>query len=272
MSGAAMDGGRAGWVPSPLIAASLALHAVAAASLLIAPAGWPWALGAVIADQILLTTLGMLPRSAWLGPNWTRLPAAGAGCVALTIDDGPDPVVTPRVLDILERYGAHATFFCIGEKVRRHPELCREMLRRGHAIENHGEHHYWHLALFGPRWLRREIEAGSESIAAVAGEAPRFFRPTAGLRSPLLDPVLARCGLRLASWTRRGFDTRRGDAATVLARLRRGLVERDILLLHDGNAAAGADGLPLILAVLPPLLETLAAARLRTVTLRSLLP
>jgi peptidoglycan/xylan/chitin deacetylase (PgdA/CDA1 family) len=87
------------------------------------------------------------------------------------------------------------------------------------------------------------------------------------LRNPFLEPVLHRLGLSLVSWTRRGFDTREGDPAKVMARLGRNLQARDILLLHDGNAARTPDGTPVLLEVLPLLLERLHAGGLRSVTL-----
>jgi peptidoglycan/xylan/chitin deacetylase (PgdA/CDA1 family) len=93
----------------------------------------------------------------------------------------------------------------------------------------------------------------------------------AGLRSPFLDPVLSRLGLRLASWTRRGFDTVTARAETVLDKLTRGLGAGDILLLHDGHAALTCNGVPVILEVLPRLLDSLAAAKLTPVTLRGAL-
>ena len=87
---------------SPLIKASVVLHATAAAAVLARPSWWPLALGAVITDHLLLTATGLWPRSSWLGSNWTRLPAAAAAKqhVAITIDDGPDPAVTPQVLAV----------------------------------------------------------------------------------------------------------------------------------------------------------------------------
>ena len=101
----------------------------------------------------------------------------------------------------------------------------------------------------------------------VTGQRPSCFRAPAGLRNPFLEPVLHRLGLSLVSWTRRGFDTREGDAQRVLARLTRGLAAGDILLLHDGNAARTARGEPVLLEVLPLLLERLRADGLRAVTL-----
>ncbi|OYV42418.1 MAG: polysaccharide deacetylase family protein, partial [Burkholderiales bacterium 21-58-4] len=107
-----------------------------------------------------------------------------------------------------------------------------------------------------------------DTLTAITGQRPLFFRAPAGLRNPLLDPVLARLGLRLASWSARGFDTRIGDAERVKDRLLRGLRTGAILLLHDGNAARTREGIPVILEVLPTVLAAAKAADLRFVTLR----
>ncbi len=259
--------------PSALIRGSLALHVAAAGAVLARPPLWPWALSAVVADHLLLTAAGLWPRSRLLGPNLTRLPGAqrrgGAPAVALTIDDGPDPDVTPRVLALLAAHGARVTFFCIGERVERHPALAREMVGGGHDIENHSQRHLHHFSLLGPRALAGEVRRAQESIEAATGQVPRFFRAPAGLRNPFLEPVLARAGLRLVSWTRRGFDTVSGRTESVLGRLTHRLTDGDILLLHDGHAARTAGGSPVILEVLPRLLAALEAAQLSPVTLRA---
>jgi peptidoglycan/xylan/chitin deacetylase (PgdA/CDA1 family) len=261
------------WRMPLLVRITLALHAIAAAALLLYPQQWRWVLAGIVLNHALLTAAGLWPRSTWLGANWTRLPAASAARneIALTIDDGPDPEVTPRVLDLLDRHGARATFFCIGQRARRHPELCREIVARGHAVENHSEHHRHNFSLLGMRGFACEIEAGQETLRAITGRTPQFFRAPAGLRNPFLDPVLARLGLRLAAWTRRGFDTRTGDAAQVVRRLIGDVRAGSILLLHDGNCARTADGEPVILAVLPALLDAGHAAGLRFVTLSTAL-
>ena len=159
--------------------------------------------------------LGLWPRSHALGSNWTRLPARAAarGEVGITIDDGPDPEITPQVLAILAEHGARATFFCIGERVEQFPLLARACVAQGHAVENHSQRHRHHFALYESLGAcARELQQAQRSIERVCGVPPRFFRAPAGLRSPLLDPVLRRLGLQLASWTRRGFDTVNGDA------------------------------------------------------------
>ena len=261
------------WQPTLLIRASIALHLLALIVVIAEPARWPWALCAVLANHALFTLAGLWPRSKWLGPNWTQLPAAAAAKngIALTIDDGPDPIVTPQVLDMLDRYAAQATFFCVGEKAARYPDLCREIVRRGHAVENHSQHHRHNFALMGRSGFMRELQAAQDTLTTITGQRPLFFRAPAGLRNPLLDPVLARLGLRLASWSARGFDTRIGDVARVTNRLLRGLRAGAILLLHDGNAARTPDGIPVILKVLPAVLAAARAANLRFVTLRQAL-
>lgn len=258
------------WRPSPLVAGSFVLHGAALLALAAQPAWWPQLLALLALDHAVLTVCGLLPRSHWLGPNLTRLPAAAAarGEIAITIDDGPDPDVTPAVLDLLDRHQVRATFFCIGRRAQRHPELCREIVRRGHAVENHGQHHRHNFSLMGPGGLRRELLQAQDTLTAITGQRPGFFRAPAGLRNPLLDPLLPGLGLRLASWTRRGFDTRTGDADLLLRRLVKGLRAGDILMLHDGNAARTPAGQPVILQVLPRLLERVAAAGLHPVTLR----
>jgi peptidoglycan/xylan/chitin deacetylase (PgdA/CDA1 family) len=257
------------WRPSPVIAASMGLHGLAAAALLVRPELWAWAAGAIAANHAVLTTLGMLPRSALLGPNLRRLPEAAArrGEIAITFDDGPDAEVTPRVLEVLEAYGVRASFFCIAAQAARHPQLCREIVRRGHAVENHSRGHSYAFAARGMRAMRRDIAHAQAMLAELSGKSPRFFRPPAGLRNPFLDPVLHGLGLKLVSWTRRGFDTRRCDAGEVAARLLDGFAAGDILLLHDGNCALTAAGRPVVLEVLPRVLEAAQAKGLRAVPL-----
>jgi len=251
------------------VKASLAWHAGAAVGALAVPAAWPWALGAAAANHAFLIAGGLWPRSRWLGSNWTRLPDAAAARreVAITIDDGPDPEVTPAVLDLLDGQGARATFFCIAEHARAQRALCREIAARGHSVQNHSDRHPHSFSFLGPRAIAREIASAQDTIADITGEPPRFFRAPAGLRNPFLEPVLQRLDLQLVSWTRRGFDTVRSDPAAMLERLAGRLRAGDILLAHDGHAARTNDGVPLIVAVLPALLDRVRALDLVAVTL-----
>ncbi|HSQ73516.1 MAG TPA: polysaccharide deacetylase family protein, partial [Rubrivivax sp.] len=178
----------------------------------------------------------------------------------------------PLVLDLLAQEGVRATFFCIAAQAREHPALVRRIVAAGHSVQNHTLHHRHHFSLLGPRGLEREIGDAPKLLADLTGQHPHCFRAPAGLRNPLLDPVLHRLGLHLVSWTRRGYDTRTRDAGRVLARLARGLAGGDILLLHDGHASRTPAGRPVRLEVLPPLLARCRAAGLRPVTLDQVLP
>jgi peptidoglycan/xylan/chitin deacetylase (PgdA/CDA1 family) len=245
----------------------VALHAAALAALAFAPGRWPAIAATILADHVLLAAIGMTPRSSLLGPNLTRLPPAAArrGEVALTFDDGPDPEVTPRVLDLLAERGARATFFAVGRRVEAHPDLAAEAARQGHLVENHSHSHPAAFSMYPSPALRREVSQAQETIEATTGRRPRLFRAPAGLRSPLLEPVLHRAGLALASWTRRGFDTVLRDPDQVARRLLANLASGDVLLLHDGRSARTGEGQPVVLEVLPRVLDELDARGLRAV-------
>ena len=144
-------------------------------------------------------------------------------------------------------------------------------MRRGHAVENHSQHHRHHFSLLGRTGITRELQAAQDTLTRITGQRPLFFRAPAGLRNPFLDPVLTQLGLQLASWSARGFDTRVGDAERVKNKLLHGLRAGAILLLHDGNAARTPDDIPVILEVLPAIFAAAAAANLRFVTLRAAL-
>ena len=267
---------QAPWRATLFIKLSVALHALVLVSLVVAPDLWLWALAVVVVNHLVIAATGLWPRSNWLGPNWTQLPHAAANRneIALPIDDGPDPVVTPQVLDILDRFHVKATFFCIGKRAVQYPELCREIVLRGHAVENHSQQHRHNFSLLGMGGFAREIQAAQDTLFSITGIHPKFFRAPAGLRNPFLDPVLNRLGLRLASWSVRGFDTQLKDAEKVKNKLLAGLCPGAIILMHDGNAARSNVGVPanesvpVILTVLPSLLQAAEQKNLHFVTLQ----
>ncbi len=254
------------WRPTLALRLSAGLHGTACGVLALHPAWWPGLLASLAADHALLAAAGMWPRSQLLGPALHRLPQPGR-TVALTFDDGPDPEVTPRVLDLLAASGAAASFFCIASRARAHPALLRRIVAEGHRVENHTLTHPRHFALLMGRALRREVADAQALLADVSGVPPSWFRAPMGLRSPPLHPVLSRTGLGLASWSRRGFDTACRDPGTVLRRLLPGAVPGAVLLLHDGNAARTASGGAVSLAVLPALLHRLRVLELSAVAL-----
>jgi peptidoglycan/xylan/chitin deacetylase (PgdA/CDA1 family) len=256
------------WRPSPFLRFSLGLHAAGAAALVVSPGAWPWIGGALLLDHAVIGAGTLWPQSPFLGPNLVRLEGEAArGRVALTFDDGPDPEVTPAVLDLLDVRGARATFFCIGRKVDAHPDLAAEIHRRGHAVENHTYGHPHSFGFHGRGRMAAQIARAQDAVERATGRRPVFFRAPVGIRNPFLDPVLARAGLTLVSWTRRGLDTVRRDAAGVAHRLIDGLGAGDILLLHDGSSARDAAGRPVVLEALPRVLDALAGRALTSVAL-----
>jgi peptidoglycan-N-acetylglucosamine deacetylase len=195
----------------------------------------------------------------------------GAGDrLALTFDDGPDPEVTPRVLEALAAAGQHATFFALGERVARHPELARRIVEEGHELANHSFAHAWHLGLWPAARVAGELSRCSRALQDAAGVRPRFFRPPAAVLTPRVAAGARRAGLLLC-----GHTLRSGDGSPyvpperILARLQRALRPGAILVLHDGPVKGRP---PASLALLPELLEELSRRGLRSETLSALLP
>lgn len=257
------------WQPTSFIRTILALHVLGLVALAFEPGWWAWFLGGFASLQMIIALIVPFPRNAWLGGNITRLPAAATmrNEIALTFDDGPCPDVTPQVLDLLEARGMRATFFCVAKNAEAYPELVREIVRRGHHVENHSHRHSLGFALYGYGRLARDVDAAQATLTDIAKRAPRFFRAPAGIRSPFLDPILQRRGLRHIAWTRRGFDAVERNPSRVLSRLTRNLAGGDVLLLHDGGAAHARDGKPVVLHVLPTLLDEMRQRGLTSVTL-----
>lgn len=257
------------WHPTLLIRLSVLWHVSGVITLVTLPSWWLWVLGALAANHLLLGAAVLWPRGRWLGPNLIRMPVSNTGRdeICLTFDDGPDPQVTPQVLDLLDLHDAKASFFCIGEKAAAFPEIVREIACRGHSVENHSYHHPLTFAFYSMAALRREVESAQAIIAGITGQRPLFFRAPGGFRSPLLDPVMTDCGIKYVSWTRRGYDAVRRDPVQVLQRLVCGLGAGDVLVLHDGTPARTKAGEPVVLVVLPALLDQLAARGLKSVSL-----
>ena len=221
----------------------------------------PWIAAPIAGFALFALNEVANPRFAFLGKVFHRGDPAG---VALTFDDGPHPEHTPRVLEILDRFQARASFFVIGDKAAAHPELIREIVKRGHSIENHSRKHSNFFGFFPWTALRRDIGTAQEIIRGITGRPPAFFRSPMGIRNPMLDPVITHLGLRYITWTRRGFDTVTRDPAVVLERLACRLSAGDILLLHDRRTRHKR---AVVLDVLPALLDRIAAAGLTPVSL-----
>lgn len=154
--------------------------------------------------------------------------------IALTFDDGPDAVMTPRVLDVLNRYGIKATFFVVGEKVRRHPDIIHRIVDDGHTIGNHTYTHSVTFPLSCSQQVRKEIDDAQQAVEDVVGIRMRLFRPPFGVTNPIIGDVVRYRGLQAIGWEIRSLDTLEGtDRNEVCKRIKRKLRNGSVILLHD---------------------------------------
>ncbi|MBP1150914.1 MULTISPECIES: polysaccharide deacetylase family protein [Methylocaldum] len=257
------------WLPSPFLRYSAAFQVIGGSAALLAPDGSTLLVEALAANHAIVFGASFWPTSPLLGPNLTRLPAERAERkeIALTFDDGPDIETTPKVLDLLDRYQAKASFFCIAARAEKYPELVRDIVSRGHRIENHTYRHAHTFALSAVGGFKAEIGRAQAALTALTGASPRYFRAPVGMRNPWLQPVLSSLDLTLVSWTRRGYDAVFGDPQKIVRRLSKNLRGGDILLLHDGSSARDRNGRPVVLEALPRLLDEVARLNLIPVPL-----
>ncbi|WP_394825137.1 polysaccharide deacetylase family protein [Pendulispora albinea] len=253
-----------------LYAASLSAVVLAVRAMFIAPPPIWVAVGAVVLYMALIL-LGVFVLKWRVFVDAVIEGPRHARGVALTFDDGPDPVWTPRALDALDRAGAVATFFVIGKKAEKHPELVREIVARGHTI---GLHSYAHDRLFslrGERRVRDDLTRAIHVLTAITGEAPDLFRPPIGHTNPIIARVAEALDLTVIGWSISGRDgVGRARAPDVVRRIRRGLRDGAIVLLHD--AAERGDHEPAGVKALPDVLAALADAQLPVVALQEFVP
>ena len=185
------------------------------------------------------------PSSQLYGPTLRR--TDNAEKIALTFDDGPNPAVTPRLLDLFERYSARATFFLIGKFARACPDLVREISARGHLLGNHTDSHP-NLFFQSPAKIRGELTRCQDAVAKATGAAPPLWmRPPYGFRNPLLGGEVRRAGMKgVVMWSKICWDWKPQPPGQLIERLaavaQPGLPYGDIVVLHDGDdRALGGD-------------------------------
>lgn len=211
----------------------LTLKLVAIELWLVDAAPLSWALLMFFIGDLWLVWHLFVPGASGIVPVVTCF-ATSRPEVWLTIDDGPDPQDTPRLLDALERHGARATFFLVGKRAASHPELVAEIIRRGHEIGHHTQTHPEGSFWCAPAWIiRRELD---EALAVFArfGVRPRRFRPPVGFKNILLARPLAARDLVCVAWTVRGHDSFATTPDRVLDHVIPRVRAGAILLLHEG--------------------------------------
>ncbi len=157
---------------------------------------------------------------------------SGEQAVALTFDDGPDPLSTPDLLRLLATHRVQATFFVTGENASRHPDLVKEIVRQGHSIGNHTYSHDNLMLLKGGHHLLTEIEK-TQNVLRELGVIPFAFRPPAGITSPGLHQVLLRLNLVAVNFSCRAFDGGNRRIRNLSKKILKRVHADDIILLHD---------------------------------------
>jgi peptidoglycan-N-acetylglucosamine deacetylase len=187
--------------------------------------------------------------------------------VALTFDDGPHPQGTPATLEALAAAGAGATFFLVGEQVRRHPRVAAEIAAAGHTIALHGDRHR-NLLRVPPAALARDLDRAHATIAEVTGVAPTLYRPPYGIFSPAGLAPGGRRGWRPLLWSRWGRDWRRWTTPQrIAAKLTERLAPGDVLLLHDADHYSAPGSWERTVAALPLVLAEIERRGLRSTAL-----
>jgi peptidoglycan/xylan/chitin deacetylase (PgdA/CDA1 family) len=162
--------------------------------------------------------------------------------IALTFDDGPDPDTTPAILETLKQKNVKATFFVIGKKAEKYPELLRRIDEEGHIVANHSYSHHNLIAFFSTEKLKKDIARCNSIINDAIGKPPRFFRPPFGVTNPRYATVLKELQLDCIGWSLRSFDTKASNKYQIINKIISKLQSRDIVLLHD-NLRVTADSL-----------------------------
>jgi peptidoglycan/xylan/chitin deacetylase (PgdA/CDA1 family) len=247
-----------------LYAATTAVLVLAARAVLIAPPPM-WIASMTAAAYVALILWGVLAlRLCMFADAVTRGPKEARG-VVLTFDDGPDPESTRSVLDALDRAGVKGTFFVIARKAEAHPDVVRDILRRGHAVGLHSYAHDRLFALRSAKVVRADLERGIAALEEITGERPRLFRPPIGHTNPTIARVADALDLIVVGWTVSGRDGIRAKAEEVVARVASRLEDGAIVLLHD--ASERGDHAPVAARAVPEIVARARENRLDVVSL-----
>jgi peptidoglycan/xylan/chitin deacetylase (PgdA/CDA1 family) len=184
---------------------------------------------AVLIDGIARPASSTLCSTVTHGPSHTSH-------VALTFDDGPDPQVTPAVLDELARHDVRATFFAIGHHVEAHRALAERIVAEGHELANHSWRHSRWQSFWGARAQQNDMQRGERVLASITRRpANKLFRAPFGIKTPEIARAAMRSDLRMVAWSLHSRDTVIADPQRVAERVLRKVKAGDIILMHDGH-------------------------------------
>jgi len=224
------------------------------------------AIGAAVMSRAIFA-----PRSQVCGRVLFRGGMDGPPRIAITFDDGPHPVATPRVLDILGERQVIGTFFVVGRFAQKYPDLIRRIHAEGHLIGNHSWSHSNWGTFRHKRYWRQEIERTDALIEGIISKRPTLFRPPMGFKTFHITKSAAGAGHATVTWSRRAFDGVRTTERQIVARLSERVSPGDIVLLHDGEVPPFRRNLEATIRSLPHLIDAWRARGLEIVRLDELL-
>ncbi|MHB8263470.1 MAG: polysaccharide deacetylase family protein [Acidimicrobiales bacterium] len=196
--------------------------------------------------------------------------SSAAGRLAITFDDGPDPVSTIPVLDRLDEFGVVATFFCLGSMAAKYPDTIHEISARGHDIGIHGYEHSPHL-LRSPRWVWRDVLRSKAAMEALGIARVRWFRPPYGVISSTTLAAAKYARMDIVLWSAWGKEWTTVDSKQVSQRVVTRLDDGVIILLHDADTASPPDTWKVAYDALPHILEAASDRNLQPVALSTML-
>lgn len=153
--------------------------------------------------------------------------------VAITFDDGPNPVHTPKVLELLKQFNAQATFFCIGKEAEKHPDIIKKIIDNGHTLGNHTYNHSTNFGFMNTEQLVKEVIKTDEVIHSIIGEKMLLFRPPFGVTNPSVAKAIKKTQHKVIGWSVRSLDTVLKNDKKIADRVTKKLTSGDIILLHD---------------------------------------
>ena len=152
--------------------------------------------------------------------------------VALTFDDGPDALQTPKVLDVLKEYNVQACFFCVGSRIDKNESIISRMVNEGHLIGNHSYSHTNLFPLYHPKKMKTDLMLCQQKLEEITKQKNILFRPPFGVTNPTIGRTARQMNLEAIGWSIRSLDTQLSlDKA--LKRIQRKLHPGAIILLHD---------------------------------------
>lgn len=193
----------------------------------------PWVIGVIALGYVITLGWGVFDIGSQF---FTETVWKGKGdALAITFDDGPHPVHTPAILDMLKEEGVNATFFIIGKKAAQHPDLPRRMVDEGHAVGNHTLSHTHRFGMMSESGIREEMKQGSDAVRDIIGRVPRYFRPPFGVMNPTIAKAVKAEGVTIIGWDLRSRDGVGTSSKQILNRVLPRLPKATLLLFHDTN-------------------------------------